>query len=101
MAVTPLAQLLPTYLAWWFESFKLSDLSNGSILPQIGKTAVMQVELPCPSLEEQSTVVEYLEEKISRARQQAMELESLSKSIENLRRSILNRAFSGQSGKEN
>lgn len=101
MAVIPSEMLLPSYLAWWFESFKLSDLSNGSILPQIGKTAVMQVELPCPSLEEQSSVVEYLEEKISRARQQAMELESLSKSVENLRRSILNRAFSGQSAKEN
>ena len=101
MAVIPSAQLLPAYLAWWFESFKLSDLANGSILPQIGKTAVMQVQLPSPSLVEQTSVVEYLEENISRVRAQASEIENLSHSIETLRRSILNNAFSGQSSQEN
>jgi type I restriction enzyme S subunit len=90
MAVTPSSQLLPSYLAWWFESFKLSDLSNGSILPQIGKTSVMQVRLPCPSLSEQEQVVHYLEENITQVRAQAQNIDGVAASIETLRRSILN-----------
>jgi type I restriction enzyme S subunit len=96
MAVTPSSQLLPSYLAWWFESFKLSDLSNGSILPQIGKTSVMQVRLPCPSLSEQEQVVHYLEENITQVRAQAQNIDGVAASIETLRRSILNDAFSGK-----
>lgn len=96
MAVTPSSQLLPSYLAWWFESFKLSDLSNGSILPQIGKTSVMQVRLPCPSLSEQEQVVHYLEENITQVRAQAPNIDGVAASIETLRRSILNDAFSGK-----
>jgi type I restriction enzyme, S subunit len=96
MAVTPRSQLLPSYLAWWFDSFKLSDLSNGSILPQIGKTSVMQVRLPCPSLSEQERVVHYLEEKITEVRTQAQNIDGVAASIKTLRRSILNDAFSGK-----
>ncbi len=96
MAVTPSSQLLQSYLAWWFESIKLSDLSNGSILPQIGKTSVMQVRLPCPSLSEQEKVVNYLEENITQVRAQAQNIDGVAASIETLRRSILNDAFSGK-----
>jgi restriction endonuclease S subunit len=83
-------------LAWFFDSFKLSDLSNGSILPQIGKTAVMQVRLPCPSLSEQEAVVQYLEENISKVRAQVQSIEGIASSIATLRRSVLNDAFSGR-----
>jgi len=96
MAVIPGVEMLPSYLAWFFDSFKLSDLSNGSILPQIGKTAVMQVRLPCPSLSEQEAVVQYLEENISMVRAQVQSIEGIASSIANLRRSILNDAFSGR-----
>lgn len=96
MAVIPGAKMLPSYLAWFFDSFKLSDLSNGSILPQIGKTAVMQVRLPCPSLSEQEAVVQYLEENISKVRAQVQSIEGVASSIATLRRSILNDAFSGR-----
>jgi type I restriction enzyme S subunit len=83
-------------LAWWFESFKLSDLSNGSILPQIGKTAVMQVQLPIPPLADQEKVVQYLEENISMVRAQASSIDGVVASISTLRRSVLNDAFSGK-----
>jgi type I restriction enzyme S subunit len=96
MAVIPGTKLLPSYLAWFFDSFKLSDLSNGSILPQIGKTAVMQVRLPCPSLSEQEAVVQYLEENISKVRAQVQSIEGIASSIATLRRSVLNDAFSGR-----
>jgi len=96
MAVIPGEQMLPTYLAWWFESFKLSDLANGSILPQIGKSAVKQVQIPCLSLDEQELVVNYLEEKVSIVREQARLLRQAESSVELLRRSLLNDAFKGK-----
>lgn len=96
MAVIPGHTVLSSYLAWWFESFKLSDLSNGSILPQIGKTAVMQVQLPIPSLADQEKVVNYLEEKISLVRAQALSIDEAEASIATLMRSVLNVAFSGK-----
>lgn len=96
MAVIPGKAILPTYLAWWFESFKLSDLSNGSILPQIGKTAVMQVRLPIPSLSDQEKIVQYLEENISMVRSEARTIDGVAASISTLRRSVLNDAFSGK-----
>jgi restriction endonuclease S subunit len=96
MAVIPGSAVLPSYLAWWFESFKLSDLSNGSILPQIGKTAVMQVQLPIPSISDQERVVQYLEENISMVRSQALSIDGVVASVSTLRRSVLNDAFSGK-----
>ena len=96
MAVIPGRAILPTYLAWWFESFKLSDLSNGSILPQIGKTAVMQVQLPIPPLADQEKVVQYLEENISLVRAQARSIDGVVASISTLRRSVLHDALSGK-----
>ena len=66
MAVTPGPHLDERFLRLWFESFDLTTIADGSILPQISKRSVSDLKLPLPSLDEQRRIVDLLEDRFSR-----------------------------------
>jgi type I restriction enzyme S subunit len=100
MSVTAREQLLPEYLYWWFQGLDLRTISDGSILPQISKSSVEALEIPCPSIPEQERIVE----ECTKARDATSRVQaaiSASKMRgDSLRRSVLHAAFTGQLTKE-
>lgn len=96
MAVTAGEKLSSDYLYWFFESFNLIDLSNGSILPQISKKTVESLPIPIPPLATQSLMVERLEDQISRLDKISQTIDSVEIETQQLRRSLLHAAFTGQ-----
>lgn len=66
MVVTPGPQLEPRFLQLWFESFNLSSIADGSVLPQISKKKVGGLDIPRPPLDEQGRIVDILENHHSR-----------------------------------
>lgn len=96
MALTAREELLGDYLYWFFESFNLMDLSNGSILPQISKKSVDSLPIPIPTLEVQKRIVETLEDHLSRLDKTSQALDIVEREAQELRRSLLQAAFTGQ-----
>ena len=96
MAVMAKDGLNPSLLFYFFDGINLSDLSTGSVLPQIGKKAVSELAFSIPPLAEQERIVEILEEqfsKLDKALEVANQLESR---IASERRSLLHAAFTGE-----
>ena len=66
MAVLAKSGLNPSLLFYFFDGTNLSDLTTGSVLPQIGKKVVSELWFIVPPLAEQERIVEILEEQFSR-----------------------------------
>lgn len=96
MAVTPHSALSAEFLQWFFESFDLMDISNGSILPQISKKTVEALQIPMPTLEDQERIVHSLQDQLGRLHSMALALDDVEKKSGELRRALLHSAFSGQ-----
>ena len=96
MAVMAKDGLNPSLLFYFFDGINLSDLSTGSVLPQIGKKAVSELAFSITPRAEQERIVEILEEqfsKLDKALEVANQLESR---IASERRSLLHAAFTGE-----
>ena len=96
MAVLARDGLHPSFLFQFFEATNLSDLSTGSVLPQIGKKSVAQISLPLPPLAEQERIVEILEEQFSRLDSALASIKAVREKAKAFRRSLLHSAFSGE-----
>lgn len=97
MAVAPTNILDERLLYWFFESFNLSDLVDGSVLPQIGKRRVLAIQISFPiERATQGRLVELIEENISRVDAVAAVAEGAEKRVAVLRRSLLHAAFMGK-----
>jgi restriction endonuclease S subunit len=66
MAVVPRGSVDARYLREWFESFDLTSIADGSVLPQISKKRVAALRIPLPELRQQRRVVDLLEDHLSR-----------------------------------
>jgi type I restriction enzyme S subunit len=66
MAVVPRDSVDVRYLRAWFESFDLTSIADGSVLPQISKKRVAALRIPLPELGEQRRIVDILEDHLSR-----------------------------------
>jgi restriction endonuclease S subunit len=93
--------LLPQLLYWFFESFNLSSIADGSVLPQIGKKKVSSIEICYPESEfEQRKLLEDIEASVSRSDAVDGMLEAIEQKAAAFRRSLLHAAFSGDLTKE-
>ena len=101
MGVSANGALLPKLLFWFFESFNLSSIADGSVLPQIGKKKVASIEICYPESEfEQLKLLEDIESSVSRSDAVDRMSEAIEKKASALRRSLLHAAFSGNLTKE-
>jgi len=66
MAVVPGGIVDARYLREWFESFDLTSIADGTVLPQISKMSVAALRIPLPELGEQRRIVDILEDHLSR-----------------------------------
>lgn len=92
MAVTPGPALDSDYLFHWFQRLDLRALSDGSILPQIGKSRVAALAIQVPPHAEQRRIVAVLEEHLSDLEDAARSLTSARERSEVLWISALRRA---------
>ena len=96
MAVTASEAVDERFIYWFFESFDLTSLSDGSILPQIGKKKVTATSIAFPkSRVEQSAVVTAIETEMTRLQSALRVTDQLEARIASERRSLLHAAFSG------
>lgn len=101
MGLKPNGELLPKLLYWFFESFNLSSIADGSVLPQIGKKKVAGIVICYPvNLVEQQKLLDEIEASISKSDEADLIAESIEKKSSALRRSLLHAAFTGVLTKE-
>ena len=66
MAVIAGPLVHPHYLRLWLEALDLTSIADGSVLPQISKKRVLELQVPVPPRDQQERVVEAIEEHLSR-----------------------------------
>jgi type I restriction enzyme S subunit len=97
MAVTATNAVMSELIYWFFESFDLLTIADGSVLPQIGKRRVAEILIQFPeSPHRQSELVEVLEEQLSRLDAALAVADAIEKRSAALRRSLLHAAFTGR-----
>jgi restriction endonuclease S subunit len=96
MGVTANGVLHEKLLYWFFESFNLSSIADGTVLPQISKKRVSALEIAFPmDKDEQTKLVEILEEQLSRLDAALASVRAVREKAARFRRSLLHAAFTG------
>lgn len=54
--------LLPAYLYYWTQTFKLESISNGGVIPQLNRKDLAPLEIPVPPIDEQKLFVFKMEQ---------------------------------------
>jgi len=88
------------YLYYWFQKLDLSKIYDGSNVPQINNKNIAPLDIPIPPINEQGTVVEEIETRLSVCDQLEQTIEESLKKAEALRQSILKKAFEGELTRE-
>jgi len=96
MAAIPIEGTNPKYLSWWFQSINLSSYADGSILPQLSKGKMSEIEVDWPNLKVQEEIVLSLEQSLSKNSEAIKLAEVIEANSSSLRRSLLQAAFTGQ-----
>lgn len=93
-------QVLPQYLFWYLLSQRELFLSQGKGATQqnISQTLLKAWEILLPALDEQSRIVETLDDQLSRLDSSRKSISSQKALLATLRRSILKNAFNGELG---
>lgn len=89
-------RILPGYLYYWCLTLKLSDLSNGGVIPQLNRKDLAPLKLPVPDFKQQQLIIDELEEAETACFELRQEFDSASKDRQFLRESILRKAFAGE-----
>lgn len=101
MGVTANGELHEKLLYWFFESFNLSSIADGTVLPQISKKKVSALEIAFPIIsEEQIKLLDEIEAEVSKSEAVVLVVDGVEKKASALRRSLLHAAFSGKLTKE-
>jgi type I restriction enzyme S subunit len=95
MAVTAGPEIEALYLRLWFESFDLTSIADGSVLPQISKRRASELQVPLPPLDEQRRIVDLLEDHLSRLQAAENYLSASRRRLAALERSALDAHFGG------
>lgn len=96
MAAIPIQGTNPKYLSWWFQSINLSTYADGSILPQLSKGKMSEIQVDWPNLKVQEEIVLSLEQSLSKNSEAIKLAEVIEANSSSLRRSLLQAAFTGQ-----
>lgn len=101
MGVTAKGELHEKLLYWFFESFNLSTIADGTVLPQISKKKVAALKIAFPiRRDEQLTLLDEVETEISKSEAVVNAVDAVEKKASALRLSILHAAFTGKLTKE-
>jgi type I restriction enzyme S subunit len=101
MGITANGVLHERLLYWFFESFNLSSIADGTVLPQINKKKVSALEIAFPiGKDEQAKLLDEIEAEISKSEAVVQVVDEVGKKCLALRRSLLHAAFSGDLTKE-
>jgi type I restriction enzyme S subunit len=101
MGVTANGVLNEKLLYWFFESFNLSSIADGTVLPQINKKKVCALEIAFPVDEnKQAKLLDEIEAEISKSDAVVQVVDYAEKKVSALRRSLLHAAFTGELTKE-
>ena len=99
MAIIPNIELINNwYCYYWMLSIDLRELNNGSNVPQINNKDMVKLNIPKPSLLEQSEIVRILEDLLSKEQQAKEATEGVVEQINLIKKAILARAFRGELG---
>ena len=99
MAIIPNIELINNwYCYYWMLSIDLRELNNGSNVPQINNKDMVKLNIPKPSLLEQSEIVRILEALLSKEQQAKEATEGVVEQIDLIKKAILARAFRGELG---
>ena len=97
MAIIPSKQINNDYFFHWFQLFDLNTISNGSNIPQINNYSFDEVYISYPmSLTEQQAIVEKLDALSAETKQLEVIYQQKLTELENLKKSILQKAFNGE-----
>ena len=83
------------FLYYWFLSIDLAQLSDGSNVPQLNHKDIHPLSFPLPPCGEQEAIVSEVERRLSVADKVEKTVTAELKRAEQLRQSILKKAFSG------
>lgn len=96
MAIIPGKKINKDYFFHWFQLFDLNDISNGANIPQINNYSFDEVYIPYPiSLNEQQAIVHKLNAISAETNKLEAIYQQKIKDLEELKKSILQKAFSG------
>lgn len=99
MAIIPNIELINNwYCYYWMLSIDLRELNNGSNVPQINNKDMVKLNIPKPSLLEQSEIVRILEDLLSKEQQAKEATEGVVEQIDLIKKAILARSFRGELG---
>jgi type I restriction enzyme S subunit len=97
MAIIPGKKIKSDYFFHWFQLFDLNSISNGANIPQINNYSFDEVYIPYPaSLKEQQTIVQKLDELSAETKKLEALYQKKIEDLEELKKSILQKAFSGE-----
>lgn len=97
MAIIPSKKIDKDFLYHWFQLFDLKTISNGANVPQINYYSFDDVYIPYPkSLAEQRAIVQQLDALAKETRRLEEVYQSKVEAVEEMRKSVLQRAFSGE-----
>ena len=97
MALIPSKKINKDYLFHWFQLFDLNSISNGANVPQINNYSFDKVYIAYPtSLMAQEIIVKKLDELSAETKKLEAIYQQKLNALTELKKSILNQAFSGQ-----
>jgi len=84
------------YLYYWTQTFDLTDISNGGVIPQLNRKDLAPLEIPVPGLDEQELIISELEQAEASCFELRTTFEEAHKERHSLREAILRKAFAGE-----
>jgi len=84
------------YLYYWTQTFDLTDISNGGVIPQLNRKNLTPLEIPVPGLDEQESIISELEQAEASCFELRATFEEAHQERYSLRESILRKAFTGE-----
>ncbi|MFP5043012.1 restriction endonuclease subunit S [Parasediminibacterium sp. JCM 36343] len=96
MAIIPSKKIDKDYFFHWFQLFDLNSISNGANIPQINNYSFDEVYIPYPkSIKQQQVIVQKLDELLTETKKLEAIYQQKINDLEELKKSILQKAFSG------
>jgi len=96
MAITPLNIILPKYLLRYLETIDFMPLTQATTVPSLPKTALENLEIPLPPLNEQRRIVAKLEVLLGKVDGCQKRLEKIPRILKRFRQSVLAAACDGR-----
>ena len=90
------AFILPLYLYFFFKTFDLLSISNGTTIPQINNYSFDDLKLSVPDIETQETLIKKLTQIETSTDDLSFKYEAKLNFLDELKKSLLQKAFSGE-----